>query len=782
VVDNNNKNSFFEELRRRRLFRSMAAYVVVAWLLVQIADTIFPIYEAPDWMLRALVTLLMVGFTPAMIFAWLYNITTDGLEITEDNKAQSKILSSTVFRVAIGGVTVILTGIAVWWVWTGYLAGAAVSKNADQRPLPNPVVAVVAFQNLSGDAELDWIGEGLANLVRTNLAQSRHVVVVSRQRWASIVRQTETDADPYEAAKTAGINYVFSGEFISAPAGLYLAARLTDLVNGTERASDAIPALTPETMLGNGYRLSILAKQGLQIPHTESVDSFAADFVVNNMTAYEAYVAGLGFFRNFEYEQAEQAFGAALKLAPEFEIARYRLAHVYMSTGRQSEALETIKRIPADAPLTQRERLYVDAAAAFFRHDLDASIATYKQLLDEYPYEVEARQFLAELYFQNYQENLAVQELEELARQEPENEFIWGSMGTYLVLSGRLAEAQQPLETYLALAAEKAHPLTMLGDLYRQRGNYEQAADYYGQALVANPEFAEARRGRAQLLAVLGESESATAIWRNIVDDKSIPADERIYAAFDYSSVLRSQGQFRSSLQPLTQLESEIQQERIREPMSLSTQAMSYIELGEVDRAEQLIGLAIERNESSAPTRYLFARGLLELARGDFDAVARTATEIRSHAMPPEDPDRTEDRAAAYLEGVALATQGDAAAGASRLREALAIQGYDYAVYELGLATALESADDLEEALRFAELATQYRNPSEIRLDFEFDRARALLLQARIHQRLGNDKKSRQLAKNFLDRWSRADLPHPLYREARELAGLPQALPGRAND
>lgn len=771
MAENNNKNSFFAELRERQLFRSMAAYVVVAWLLVQIADTIFPIYEAPDWLLRALVTLLMVGFTPAMIFAWLYNITGRGLESTEDNPVESSILRSTAFRASIGGVTVILTGIAVWWVWTDYLASAAGDRDADQRPPQNPVVAVVAFQNLSGDAELDWIGEGLANLVRTNLAQSRHVVVVSRQRWASIARQAEADSDPFEAAKKAGIDYVFSGEFISAPAGLYLAARLTDLINGTERASDAIPALTPETMLGNGYRLSILAKQGLQIPHTESVDSFAADFLVNNMTAYEAYVAGLGFFRNFEYEEAEQSFGAALQLAPEFAIARYRLAHVFLSTGRQSEALETIESIPAEAPLTRRERLYVDAASAFIRRDLDISIATYKQLLDEYPYEVEARQFLAELYFQNYQESLAVQELEQLARQEPENEFVWGSMGTYLVLSGRLDEAQEPLENYLALAAEKAHPLTMLGDLYRQRGDYERASDYYGQALVANPEFVEAKRGRAQLLAILGETESASAIWRSIIEDSSIPADERIYAAFDYSSVLRSQGRFRSSLEPLTQLESEIQQERIREPMSLSTQAMSYIELGEMNKAEQLIAQAIERNETSAPTRYLFARGLLELAIKDFDRVAITASEIRSHALPPEDPDQTEDRAAAYLEGVALAAQGNAAAGVSRLREALAIEGYDYAVYELGLAAALETANQLDEALRFAELATQYRNPSELRLDFEFDRTRALLLQAQIHRRLGNEKKSQQLAASFLAKWSKADLPHPLYADARELAG-----------
>ena len=769
--DDISKVSVFTELRRRRLVRSMIAYLVAAWLLVQVAATVLPIFDAPNWALRAFVTLVVLGFTPAMIFAWLFNITAHGLEATGDSPSQSRMLRSNLFRGFVGTVTLVLSGAAIWWVWTDYLADSAAGIDASGRPPANPVVAVTEMRNLSGNIELDWMSEGLANLVRTNLAQSRHAVVVSQQRWDSITRSTNSLDEAYSAAEAAGIEYVFAGEFISAPAGLYLAARLTNIRSGVERAAESFTALTPETMLGTGYRLSMLARQGLQVPHTESVDSFAADFVVNNMTAYEAYVGGLEYFRRFEYARAEQAFAAALELAPAFHIARYRLAHVYMSTGRQNEAVTAILAIPVDAPLAQRDKLYIDAAKAFFQFDLDTAIAVYRQLLELYPYEVEARQFLAEVHFHNYDENSAVEELKQLALQEPENEFIWGSMGTYLVLSGRLDEAQAPLETYLELAGEKAHPLTMLGDLARQHGQYQSASDYYAQALEVNAGFAEARRGQAQVLAMLGDTEAAKDAWSSIISDSAIPADERIFAAFDYTWVLRSEGRFRESLQPLIALEAEIRDERIREPLALATRALSHMELGETDIALEFAGQALARNQASSPTRYLFTRGLIELHAGAYDAVAKSISELQKLSPPPEQTDRKEDRAAAYLEGLLLLAQGKVPEAVARLEEALAITGYAYAILELDLARALEATGQLDRSLEFAARAAEYRDPGEVRLDLQLDRVRALLLQANLHERLGQRARARELAQRVLEYWQHADLPSSDVDIARRLAG-----------
>ncbi len=769
--ENNNKTSLFAELRRRKLVRSMIAYLVAAWLLVQVAATVLPIFDAPKWALRAFVTLVVLGFTPAMIFAWLFNITPRGLEATAQVPRQPGVLRSLWFRGLVGGITLVLSGAAIWWVWTDYLADSAAGFDAAGRPTANPVIAVTEIRNLSGNIELNWMGEGLANLVRTNLAQSRHAVVVSKQRWDSITRESDSIDAAYAAAEAAGIEYVFAGEFISAPAGLYLAARLTNVKTGVERAAESFDALTPETMLGTGYRLSILARQGLQIPHTESVDSFAADFVVNNMTAYEAYVGGLEYFRRFDYARAEQSFAAALELAPLFHIARYRLAHVYMSSGRQSEAVETILAIPDDAPLPQRDKLYIDAAKAFFQFDLARAIALYRELLELYPYEVEARQFLAEVYFHNYDEKTAVDELKLLALQEPENEFIWGSMGTYLVLAGRLDEAQVPLETYLKLNAEKAHPLTMLGDLARQRGEYQAASDYYAQALTVDGNFAEARRGQAQVLAMLGDAAAAKTIWSSIIADPAVAADERIFAAFDYAWVLRAEGQFRESLQPLLTLETAIREERIREPLALATRAISHMELGELDTALQLAAQALASNQASSPARYLFTRGLIELQQSSFNAVTRTIEELRALSPGAADTDRTEDRAAAYLEGLLLLAHGKAVEAVSQLEAALAIPGYDYAIMEFSLAKALRAAAQFDRALEYAVKAANYHDPAEVRLDLQLDRVRAVLLQAELQEQLGDPEQARQLAERFLQQWQRADPPHRDLELARDLAG-----------
>lgn len=767
---NDNKTSLFEELRRRRLVRSMIAYFVAAWLLVQIAATVLPIFDAPKWALRAVVTLVVLGFTPAMIFAWLFNITPHGLEATDTTPAQSRVFRSVAFRSIAGSVAVVLSGMAIWWVWTDYQAESSAGIVASSRISTNPVIAVTEIRNLSGDAELDWMGEGIANLVRTNLAQSRHAVVVSKQRWDSITREAATIDAAYAAAEAAGIEFVFAGEFISAPAGLYLAARLTNVRTGVERAAESFSALTPETMLGTGYRLSMLVRQGLQIPHTESVDSFAADFVVNNMTAYEAYVGGLEYFRRFEYAKAEQSFSTALELAPEFHIARYRLAHVYMSSGRQSEAVDTIMAIPDEAALPERDRFYIDAAKAFFQFDLDRAISVYRKLLEIYPYEVEARQFLAEVYFHNYDEKTAIDELKLLALQEPENEFIWGSMGTYMVLSGRLDEAHSPLETYLELAAEKAHPLTMLGDLARQHGQYQAASDYYARALADDASFAEARRGQAQVLAMLGDTAEAMSIWDGIISDPLIAADERIFAAFDYAWALRAEGRFRDSVQPLLALENEIHQERIREPLALATRALSHMELGETDIALELASQAIASNQASSPARYLYTRGLIELRAGLYDAVAASIRELRETAPDSEAAERKEERAATHLEGLVLLTQGNAAAAAARFEAALEIAGYAYAIVELDLARALLATGQYDRSLEFAVRAANYADPAEIRLDLQLERVRALLLQAQAHDRLGNAGRAREFAQHFLASWSKADLPLADFEAATRLA------------
>ena len=446
-------------------------------------------------------------------------------------------------------------------------------------------------------------------------------------------------------------------------------------------------------MLARADGIASLAKQGVGVPPEETVDSFAADVALDNIGAYESYVSGLEYFQKFEYQKAEQAFRLALDLSPDFAIASYRLAHLYAATGRRELARSTMHAIPEDAKLTRRERLYVEAARALFDEDPPRAIATYQTLLAEFPYDVEGRQFLAEAYYLSYQDDKAIDELRKLGAQEPENEFVWSALGTYLILSGRSQEARAPLERYLALAPNDPHPYTLLGDLERQLGNYQAAEDHFRDALEREPKFSLARLGLAQTIALSGRFTEASDIWTDVLDDARVEPEDRITAAFDLANVRRAEYRFEESLAPLQRLEPEIREEGIREPLALVTRAMSAMELGQDEAAARSIDEAIEKATGKA-TRYRFARGLLQLKRGRLDQALDTAREIRALSTQSSDGKETESKAAAYLEGSVALARREYEKARERFEESVRLEGYAYALYDVGLAEALRSVGE----------------------------------------------------------------------------------------
>jgi tetratricopeptide (TPR) repeat protein len=635
-----------------------------------------------------------------------------------------------------------------------------------------PLIAVGTFENLTGDTELAWLGLGLSNLVRDKLAQSSHLITVSKPRWESIRRSSPDEESLQRAAAETGIDYVLSGELLPSPGGLVLTARLSDLDRGTDNFAYSFQDLTPEQVLARADGIASLAKQGVGVPPEESVDSFAADVAVDNIGAYQAYVSGLEFFQEFEYQKAEQSFRVALELAPDFAIASYRLAHLQAATGRRELASATMHAIPEDAKLTRRERLYVEAARALFDDDNPRAIATYETLLAEFPYDVEGRQFLAEAYFLSYQDDKAIQELRKLGAQEPENEFVWSALGTYLILSGRSEEAVAPLHRYQALAPDDPHPYTLLGDLERQRGNYQAAEDHFRSALSRKPSFSLARVGLSQTIALSGRFDEASRLSAELVADPQVEPEDRITAALDLAHMRRAEYRFEESMEPLQELDTLIREERIREPLALVTRGMSAMELGRDDVAARWIDEAVEK-ATGPSTRYQFFRGLLQWKRGQLGQALETARQIREAASEDSSGKSTEKKAAAFLEGRVSLSRGDANGAIERFEESVRLEGYPYALYDAGLAEAFQAAGDLARAEEAVKRAVSYRDPGEVRLDLELPRARAQLLLARILAERGDVESSKSVARAYLDRLgsvgSKSD--HPDVRQARELLG-----------
>lgn len=759
-ADNNyTPGSLLTEFRRRRVVQFAIAYVVFAWLLVQVSDVVLPVYNAPEWMLQAIITVLIVAFPPALMLAWIYDITSHGVELTQESRWSARFrarLHSGWIRFGLTAATVLLTGAAVWGVWHTYLEEQRgwIQFVDEER---SPVVAIAPIRNLTGDPDLDWLGDGVATLIRDRLAQSRHLIVVSQPRWYAVIRDAASD-QILGVARSADIDYVISGEVLSAPDGLILTTRATDTRTGADLMSEADEQLTPQDVLRAVYGISIMAKQALRVPYEEQIDSFAADFAVSNFAAYRAYVSGLRFFLNFDYNEAAQSMRAALELAPDFHVARYRLAMIYVVTGERDRAADAMRQIPDDANLNDREQAYVIAANAFIRdNDPGTAIGLYQALLEQFPYEVEARQYLAEAYFHDYQEQLAIRELEILGEQEPENQFVWGSMGAYLTILGRHDEAMVPLERYLEIAPDEPNAHNLMGDLYREMGQYETATRYFEQALELEPAFTLSQLGLAEVNAAMGNLPDAKRRLAALIEDTATEAEDRITAAFDLAWILRAEAQFERSNQVLEALTAEIEAEQIRESMALALRAENALQLGDTESAARLVELAIERS-IRAPTRYLFSRANLELSTDDLDAVRTTIDEIRSHSLPPEDPDRTEDKAALFLEGMVALKVGEPRKALDKLEKSIATEGYRYAIYERGLASALEDAGDPERARAMATLARKARDAGNIRLDLERERAMAQRLEIRLAQNAGDVAGAAELIADYERRWGGVEL------------------------
>ena len=747
-------SGFFRELARRRVYRSAAAYAVVAWVAIQAGSIVFPEFGAPAWAMRGLIIAFIVGFPPAMLLAWTLDFSAKGITRTPES---GYTLARGIWpKLAIVTVATAMSAGALWWSWDEYIV------QTRERPVrtpikEQPVVAIQEPRYLAGQSGEDWLGDGIATLIRSELAESQHVVVISRARWHDIVSAAASPDEIPELARNIGIDYLVDGELFETPDGIVLTTRIEDVENGVEILSPRVSGANVTEILQGVVQLSTEIKRALRIPHQERVGLFEADFAIENVDAYEAYIAGLAYLIDFEYLRAENAFNAALAIAPDYHIARFRLAQVYETTGRTDLARATLDKIPPDANLSKRLQLYVEGAKAYFvaERDPGKAIGIYSELVELYPYEVEAGQLLAEAYWLNFQDAAAIDEFRRLSEIHPYDPTSWMALGERLLDVGELDEAREALEKFASMKPDDAYAFALLGNLALQQGRPEAAVEHHDHALELKPDFVVARIGLARSEYLKGDVSAAESAWRSLLNDDGVAAAYRIDAAFDLTGVLRGRGHFDEALGVLEASMPLIREERLRAPLAVSVQGTIHLDKGDTKRAEELLDQAFEE-APSPPTRFLFALGMMEYRLGRTGDLEETIAALRL-LSDSDKPDRNEDKAANFLAGLSALEHENLEAAASLLQEAVDEAGYQYAIYRSGLAMLSRAAGDLDTAATIALQAATERAPGDLRLDLELDRARALLLHAEILAERGANGEAREQASRFIDWWRDAD-------------------------
>ncbi len=162
-----NSRNFFAELKRRNVYKVAIAYGVVSWLLIQITTQVFPFFEIPNWAVRLVVLLLILGFPVALILAWAFELTPEGVKRTEEVPPEQSVARSTGRTLDFVIITVLTLAVALL-LFDRFRRRAAPGSSIREKS-----IAVLPFENLSSDKENAFFTDGVQDEILTHLAKSR---------------------------------------------------------------------------------------------------------------------------------------------------------------------------------------------------------------------------------------------------------------------------------------------------------------------------------------------------------------------------------------------------------------------------------------------------------------------------------------------------------------------------------------------------------------------------------------------------------------------------------
>ncbi len=451
--------SFIKELKRRNVIRVGIAYAVAAWLLIEITATTFPILKLPDWSVPLVTVLVLIGFPLALIFAWAFELTPEGLKKEKDvdrSESITQITGRKLDFVIIGVLAVALVFFASTHQWSGETGKA---ETADKS------IAVLPFVNMSSDPEQEFFSDGLTETLLNALAQLPDLKVSARTSSFFFKGQ---DIDIREVAEKLGVSNVLEGSVQRDGNRVRIVAQLIEAESGFHLWSntydrDLSDIFAVQDDIANSVARAMAATLASDMNDGGAkIESVGTD----NIVAYEKYLKGLqqeNDFSNASALQAEISFKGALALDPDYYEARLHLAYIYWVQRQVGEITRAESRTYAEPLLNRLLRERPDDGLALA---LEARIYGYRSI------DVEQR----------------VAELIAAINRTPNEPFLYQTLNSLLRRANRPEEGLEWLERGIAVDP-LAYALHLMRAHYFDRilGDLDEAEASYARSIELNP-------------------------------------------------------------------------------------------------------------------------------------------------------------------------------------------------------------------------------------------------------------------------------------------------------
>src|SRR4051812_42847503 len=450
---------FFEEVKRRKVYRVAVAYVVVAGGVIQLASAIFPAWELPSWTLRLVIILLLIGFPISLILAWALEVTPEGIRATAPTPTAPRRRRNIVALVGIGIIVSAAAGF--------FLLPRAAARKIDKS------IAVLPFENFSDDKENAFFADGIQDDILTNLSKIGDLKVISR---TSVMPYRGKEKNVREIAQALGVSAILEGSVRKSGNRVRVNVQLINAVNDEHIWSDVYDRdLTDVFAIQTDLAKKIAEELHAKLSPSEKEQMTRKP--TENGEAYLAFVQAHNFHREVEdfpkLKQAEQLYQRALQLDPNFALAAASYSrleswiyHTYEPTAERANKSRSL----ANRALQLQPDLPEGHLALGFS-----------------------------IYYVERDFNRALSELALAQKGLPNDSEVYLSIGAIQRRQGKWAESNASLEKAVELSPNETWPMQNLVLNYQMLRRFDDANKLIDRALKLAPQSFNLWSVKAQL-------------------------------------------------------------------------------------------------------------------------------------------------------------------------------------------------------------------------------------------------------------------------------------------
>lgn len=516
---------FLAELKGRGVYRVAALYAAGSWALLQIADVFFPIVGLPDWAITSVLAGAALGFPVAIVLAWVFDMTPEGLVETDAVATNYGRIHLSLARLVELGLLLALV-LLVGFLYIERLTlqeQVAEATNNGATGDGRPSVAVMAFQNMSADPNVEYFGDGLAEEILNLLARLNELDVAAR---TSSFYYKDKDVDLRDVGQKLGVDHILEGSVRRSGDQIRVTAQLIEMETGYH-----IWSATYDRDFSDSFRIQDdIARKvvgTMQVILSDNSKSILNNRPTVDPQAYDFYLQGREYLRSSlgdaDVSSAISLFERAISLDAGYAEAYAGLCDAHLVRYRAEldpEIYDRARSACGEALSLDTKALPIYVALGninLLSGNYEAAIEEFSRALDINPSAVDAVIGLAETYEMDNKPKLAEENFQRAIALQPNYWLAYQRMGGFLFSAGRFEEAVPYYLRITELMPDSAEAFNDLGAAHYMMGNFAAAAKATQHSLEIAP-TALAYSNTGSSLFFLGRFHEAVDMYQKAVE------------------------------------------------------------------------------------------------------------------------------------------------------------------------------------------------------------------------------------------------------------------------